>query len=60
MGKFSQILVRSTSDNSEEMHQNYFIFGRFSSLRAINSETKYSKLRKTRNIKDNFNQQIFM
>ena len=27
MGKFSQIIFRSTSENPEEMHQNYFLFG---------------------------------
>ena len=41
MGKFSQIIFRSTSENSEEMHQNYFLFGIFSSLRATISEIKY-------------------
>ena len=55
MEKLSQILFRSTSENSEEMHQNYFLFGIFSSLRAIISEIKYSKLRKTCNTKDKFN-----
>ena len=49
MGKFSQIIFRSTSENSEEMHQNYFLFGIFCFLRAIISETKYSKPRKTCN-----------
>ena len=55
MGKSSQIIFRFTSENSEEMHQNYFLFGIFSSLRAIISEIKYSKLRKTRNTQDKFN-----
>ena len=55
MGKFSQILFKSTSKNSEEMHQNYFFFGIFSSLRATISEIKYFKLRKTRNTKNKFN-----
>ena len=41
MGKFSQIKFRSTSENSEKMHQNYFLFGIFSSLRATISEIKY-------------------
>ena len=44
MGKFSQIIFRSTSENSEETHQNYFLFQIFSSLRAIISEIKYFKL----------------
>ena len=52
MGKFSQIIFRSTSENPEEMHQNYFLFGIFSSLRATISEIKYFKLRKTRNTKN--------
>ena len=43
------------SENSEEMHQNYFLFGIFSSLRATTSEIKYFKLRKTRNTKNKFN-----
>ena len=55
MGKFSQIIIRSTSENPEEMHQNYFLFGIFSSLRATISEIKYFKLRKTRNTKNKFN-----
>ena len=55
MGKFSQIIFRCTSKNSEEMHQNYFLFGLFSSLRTIISEIKYSKLRKTPNTKGKFN-----
>ena len=25
MGKFTQIIFRPTSENSEEMHQNYFL-----------------------------------
>ena len=54
MGKFSQMIFRSTSENSEEMHQNYFLFGICSSLRTIISEIKNSKLRKTRNTKDKF------
>ena len=53
MGKFSQIIFRSTSENPEEMHQNYFHFGIFSSLRATISE--YFKLRKTRNTKNRLN-----
>ena len=44
MGKFSQIIFRSTSENLEEMHQNYFLFGIFSSLRATISEIKYFKV----------------
>ena len=40
----TQIIFRSTSENSEEMHQNYFLFGIFSSLRATISEIKYFKL----------------
>ena len=52
MGKFSQVIFRSTSENSEEMHQNLFLFGIFSSLRATISEIKYFKLRKTRNTKN--------
>ena len=53
MGKFSQIIFRSTSENSEEMHQNYFLFGIFSSLRTTFSEIKYNfKLRQTRNTKN--------
>ena len=52
MGKFSQIIFRSTSENPEEMHQNYFLFGIFSSLRTTISEIKYFKLRKTRNTKN--------
>ena len=55
MGKFSQIIFRSSSENPEEMHQNYFRFGIFSSLRATISEIKYFKLRKTCNIKSKFN-----
>ena len=55
MGKFSQIRFRSISENSEEMHQNYFNFGIFSSFRAITSEIKYSNLRKTCITKDKFN-----
>ena len=55
MGKFYQIIFRSTSENPEEMHQNYFLFGIFSSLRATISEIKYFKLRKTRNTKNKFN-----
>ena len=55
MGKFSRIIFRSTSENSEEMHQNYFLFGIFSSLRAIISEMKYFELRKTCNTKNKFN-----
>ena len=55
MGKFSQIIFRSTSENSLEMHQNYFLFGIFSSLRAIISEIKDFKLRETRNTKNKFN-----
>ena len=35
MGKFSQIIFRSTSENSEEIHQNYFVFGIFSSLEPL-------------------------
>ena len=46
MGKFSHIIVRSTSENSEEMHLNYFLFEIFSSLIATISEIKYFKLRK--------------
>ena len=52
MGKFSQIIFRSTSENPEEMHQNYFLFGIFNSLRTTISEIKYFKLRKTRNTKN--------
>ena len=54
-GKLSQIIFRSTNENLEKMHQNYFLFGIFSSLRATISEIKYFKLRKTRNIKNKFN-----
>ena len=54
MGKFSQIISRSTSENPEEMHQNYFLFGIFSSLSANISGIKYFKLRKTRNTKNKF------
>ena len=50
MGKFSQII--STSENPEEMLQNYFLFGIFSSLRTTFLEIKYFKLRKTRNTKN--------
>ena len=39
----------------KKMHQNYFLLGIFSSLRAIISEIKYTKLRKTCNTKDKFN-----
>ena len=53
--KFAQVIFRSTSENSEEMHQNYFLFGIFSSLRATILEIKYFKLRKTRNTKNKFN-----
>ena len=45
-GTFSQIIFRSTSENSEEMHQDYFLFGIFSSLRAIISEIKYLNFEK--------------
>ena len=55
MGKFSQIIFGSTSENSGEMHQNYFLFGILSSLRATISEIKYFKLGKTRNTKNKFN-----
>ena len=55
MWKFTQIIFRPTSENSEEMHQNYFLFRIFSSLRATISEIKYFKLRKTRNTKYKFN-----
>ena len=55
MGKFFQIIFRSTSESSEEMHQNYFLFGIFSFLRAIISEIKYFNPRKTRNTKDKIN-----
>ena len=55
MGKFSQIIFRYTSENPEEMHKNYFLFGIFSSRRATISEIKYFKLRKTRNTKNKFN-----
>ena len=55
MGKFSEIIFRSTSKNSEDMHQNYFLFGIFSSPRAIISKTKYSKLQSTRNTKNKCN-----
>ena len=55
MGKFSQIIFRSTSENPEEMHKNYFLLGIFSSRRATISEIKYFKLRKTRNTKNKFN-----
>ena len=51
----TQIIFRSSSENPEEMHQNYFLFGIFSSLRATISEIKYFKLRKTRNTKNKFN-----
>ena len=44
MEKFSQIIFRSTSENSEEMHQNYFLFGIFSFLGATISEINYFKL----------------
>ena len=55
MGEFSQVIFRSTRENPKEMHQNYFLFGIFSSLRATISEIKYFKLRKTRNTKNKFN-----
>ena len=55
MGKFSQIIFRSTSENPEEMYQNYFLFGIISSPRPTISEIKYFKLRKTRNTKNKFN-----
>ena len=38
MGKFSQIIFRSTSENPEEMHQNYFLF------RIAPSEPLFQKL----------------
>ena len=45
-----------TSEYSEEMHQNYFPFRISSSLRAIISEIKYSKLQIIQsNTKDKFN-----
>ena len=55
MGKFSQIIFRSTSEYPAKMHQNDFLFGIFSSLRATISEIKYFKLRKTRNTNNKFN-----
>ena len=55
MGKFSQIIFRSTSENPEEMHQNYFFFGILCSLRATISEIKYFKPKQTRNTKNAFN-----
>ena len=44
MGTFSQIIFRSTSENPEEMNQNYFLFGILSYYTI--SEIKYFKLRK--------------
>ena len=54
MRKFSQIIFRPTSENSEEMHQNYISLSEYLTL----SETlflKLNKLLKTRNTKDKFN-----
>ena len=42
------------------MHQNYFLFGIFSSHRATISEIKYFKLRKTRNTKNKFTKNKFL
>ena len=55
MGKFSQIIFRSTSENSEEMHQNYFLSEYLAPSEPLFQKLNILNYKKTRNTKDKFN-----